>query len=467
MDGGIENVDLVTQNDAGDGDGGANNLQNFPVLTSAVITGSQIKITGTLNSLASTKFRIEFYANATGDGSGYGEGQTLIGVHDVTTDGSGNATISAVLPAALSAGSAISATATRLDAGDAPIETSEFAQNVVATAANALWISADQDSGGGADGLPGGWREGEVLQFGGPDLTLGAATDGDFSSVIDFDTFTTDASDPGALHFVSRALTIGSGANQFDLQIGDVLVSFNQPETIKAAYYETGTDTLVDMNDLLAFRPDTPGDYTSGTFYMVLNGVPDPLGAPINSLHAISLVEQDTYVGNTLLSAGSFIFSEQAGLAPNTPNHIYHFAPTDAGQTAAAGTSQILIDGNDINIEVGSNIRGLDLIEKPTTIGGLTFDSGDILVTLSIDDGAVGDAPSLIRRPAIFLSSKSPNRSRSRGTLPSPQPKWYWTVASSTSMERNGSTPSQWSPITSDRLLAVMPPVVSPKMSVL
>ncbi len=402
LDGGIENADLVTQNDAGDGDGGANNLQNFPVLTSAVITGSQITITGTLNSTASTNFRIEFYANATGDAAGYGEGQTLIGVHDVTTDGSGNAAISAVLPAALWAGSAISATATRLDAGDAPIETSEFAQNVIATAENALWISADQDAGPpGADGLPGGWKEGEVLQFGGPDLDLGAATDGDFSSVIDFDIFinsgASGTSDPGALHFVSRALTIGSGANQFDLQIGDVLVSFNQDETILAAYYETGTDTLVDMNDLLAFRPDTPGDYTSGTFYMVLNGVPDPLGTPIDSLHAISLVEQDTYVGNTLLEAGSFIFSEQAGLAPNTPNHIYHFAPTDAGQAAAAGTSQILIDGDDIGIEAltTSHIRGLDLIEKPTTIGGLTFDSGDILVTLNIDDGAVGDAPTL------------------------------------------------------------------------
>ena len=81
----------VTANDSGDGDGGANNLQNFPVLTSAVTTGSQITITGTLNSTASTNFRIEFYANATGDGTGYGEGQTLIGVYDVTTDGSGNA----------------------------------------------------------------------------------------------------------------------------------------------------------------------------------------------------------------------------------------------------------------------------------------------------------------------------------------------------------------------------------------
>ena len=125
----------VTANDSGDGDSGANNLQNFPVLTSAETNGSQITIIGTLNSTPSTSFRIEFFSNVTGDASGYGEGQTLIGVYDVTTDGSGNAAISAVLPAAVSAGSVISATVSRLDLGDAPIETSEFAQNVVATAA--------------------------------------------------------------------------------------------------------------------------------------------------------------------------------------------------------------------------------------------------------------------------------------------------------------------------------------------
>ena len=125
----------VTANDSGDADGGANTLQNFPVLTSAETNGSQITISGSLNSTPSTSFRIEFYSNVAGDVAGYGEGQTLIGVYDVTTDGSGNAAISVVLPAAVSAGSFVSATVSRLDAGDAPIETSEFAQNVVATAA--------------------------------------------------------------------------------------------------------------------------------------------------------------------------------------------------------------------------------------------------------------------------------------------------------------------------------------------
>ena len=79
----------VTPNDAGDADLGANNLQNFPVLTSAVDNGATITVQGTLNSLASTTFRIEIFGNAAGDASGFGEGATPLGFVNVTTDGDG------------------------------------------------------------------------------------------------------------------------------------------------------------------------------------------------------------------------------------------------------------------------------------------------------------------------------------------------------------------------------------------
>ncbi|HWN96226.1 MAG TPA: immunoglobulin domain-containing protein [Methylomirabilota bacterium] len=79
----------VTANDAGDGDAGPNNLQNFPVLTAA-LTQNGTAISGTLNSLPSTAFRVEFFANAMGDPSNHGEGQTFIGATTVTTSGSGS-----------------------------------------------------------------------------------------------------------------------------------------------------------------------------------------------------------------------------------------------------------------------------------------------------------------------------------------------------------------------------------------
>ena len=91
------NEDGVTTNDAGDADTGPNNRQNFPVLSSSDADATQITIDGSLNSTASTNFRIEFFSSATADPSGNGEGQTYLGFTTVTTDGSGNATFNVTL----------------------------------------------------------------------------------------------------------------------------------------------------------------------------------------------------------------------------------------------------------------------------------------------------------------------------------------------------------------------------------
>jgi hypothetical protein len=127
--------DGVTANDAApDADSGANGLQNFPVLSSAATTGSQIHIEGTLASDANSWFRVEFFASGTADVSGHGEGQRSIGYANVATDASGQATVNAVLTASVAAGESVTATATRSDAGYATFtDTSEFSATVTAT----------------------------------------------------------------------------------------------------------------------------------------------------------------------------------------------------------------------------------------------------------------------------------------------------------------------------------------------
>jgi hypothetical protein len=108
-------------NDACDADTGANNLQNYPVLTTASSSGGSTNIQGTLNSTANTAFRIEFFSNASCDPSGNGEGQTFLGFTNVTTDGSCNASFNVTLPVAVSPQTRLTATAT--DPGN---NTSEF-----------------------------------------------------------------------------------------------------------------------------------------------------------------------------------------------------------------------------------------------------------------------------------------------------------------------------------------------------
>ena len=95
------NADGVTANDAGDADTGANNQQNFPVISAAEGFFGGLKITGTLNNTANTTFRIEFFANPTCDASGNGEGQVFVGTLDVTTNGSGNASFSQTFTASV------------------------------------------------------------------------------------------------------------------------------------------------------------------------------------------------------------------------------------------------------------------------------------------------------------------------------------------------------------------------------
>jgi len=114
--------DGVTGNDVADGDSGPNNLQNYPVISSAIFGAGVAAITGTLNSAAATQFRVEFFSSITCDASGFGEGQTFLSATQVTTNGSGDAILNANL-AGVQLGHFITATAT-----DPAGNTSEFSQ---------------------------------------------------------------------------------------------------------------------------------------------------------------------------------------------------------------------------------------------------------------------------------------------------------------------------------------------------
>jgi hypothetical protein len=120
----LQGANGVEPNDAGDGDGGANNRQNYPVLARASTNGATTTVVGTLDSVAGVTYTIEFFSNPACDASGHGEGRVFLGSTTVTIEG-GNPTgaFSATLPTAVPLGHVVTATATR-DA--APPDTSEF-----------------------------------------------------------------------------------------------------------------------------------------------------------------------------------------------------------------------------------------------------------------------------------------------------------------------------------------------------
>ncbi len=92
--------DGPTANDATDADTGANNLQNYPVITSATIGVSDVQISGTLQSAANQAFEVDFFANLTEDPTGFGQGAQYLGTATVNTGGDGSSQFSVTLPKA-------------------------------------------------------------------------------------------------------------------------------------------------------------------------------------------------------------------------------------------------------------------------------------------------------------------------------------------------------------------------------
>jgi len=134
----------VTCNDPGDTFVGPNNLQNYPVITSAELTTKRIgghrrKVTvikGTLNSEADKKvYNVQFFGSPEADPlSGdppcgpehFGEGKTFLGQKSVTTNSSGDASFTFTSRKKVPMGQVVTATATNNTTND----TSEFSQAV-------------------------------------------------------------------------------------------------------------------------------------------------------------------------------------------------------------------------------------------------------------------------------------------------------------------------------------------------
>ena len=121
----------VTNNDTDDPDTGANNLQNFPVITSVagIPMTSDTFVSGTLNSNPNQSFTIQCFLTDGASVSDHGEGSVLLDTTAATTDANGDGGFFCISSNPILGqvpGQTVSATATNiLTTGD----TSEFSEN--------------------------------------------------------------------------------------------------------------------------------------------------------------------------------------------------------------------------------------------------------------------------------------------------------------------------------------------------
>ncbi|WP_345324532.1 DUF4347 domain-containing protein, partial [Novipirellula rosea] len=249
----------------------------------------------------------------------------------------------------------------------------------------AFWFSTDGDvNSKGAAGLN-SWTSGEIIALGDPNLKLepvDGITTATATSVFNLDNFGGDTK-IDALHYVGANIQVGS--SNFNLLAGDILFSTQDAETL------VSTNTLTVANsDIIVFRADSVGDYSSGRFYVLLE---NPTGQDLNS---ISLVEKNTVVGDTTLQAGDFLMS--------TGTSLLLYETTNVGAGTTSGTVRTLLDGSDTNVKFSENINGVELYESDTVIGGHTILAGTILVSIDKDTNVGSNSLSIKKHDLVALS---------------------------------------------------------------
>ena len=248
---------------------------------------------------------------------------------------------------------------------------------------NLLWLStsSDVDSPSGITGLD-SWTDGSVIYHDAPNLSLGTgANTGTLNGFLNFDHLVDDQNvDIDALHYVTTDITVG-GANAVPLRVGDILFSTSDNESFHAGAVSAG------KADVMLFRPDVVGDYTSGTFSVLLDNLGGTSGA--SQVYSITLVEQTTPFGDTTLQAGDFLFSRFVAFGAND---VALYETADVGEGTTSGTTTKLIEGNDLNLHWSSSfLFGMDLVESNVSVGGETIAAGTLLLSSTGSFSNVGE----------------------------------------------------------------------------
>ena len=266
--------------------------------------------------------------------------------------------------------------------GGATISLGTVNVNVVATNRFYLTTSGDVGSPSGAPGLD-SWDDADIIQFGDTNLQLGSNTTGRFNYIVGW----SGPVDIKALHVVSQDITIGS-SNTIDLQEGDILMTFDQHITV------SGTNNLfVEDTDVFVYRDDGG----AGTYILLLEDV------AVGQVHSLTLVEEDTVVGDTVLQAGDFLFSDAAS---GSANQVKLFRPDGVGPTTS-GTTSLLIDGDDVGLS--SRIVGVDVVENEAIMGGVTLQSGNLVLSLAANGTAGTNNEPMTRHDIVALQVTATN----------------------------------------------------------
>ena len=137
--------------------------------------------------------------------------------------------------------------------------------------------------------------------------------------------------------------------------------------TVDDETFTSNNSLDISGDDVFVFRPTTAGDYSSGTFTILLNGG-GAGGSPIpDIISGITLVESPVTVGGFSLQAGDFLYARQNGSAL-TKADIYRFSPTGVGDSTTDGTLDRFL--NSQHVSITGEVDAIDIVETAVEING-------------------------------------------------------------------------------------------------
>ncbi|WP_417736139.1 DUF4347 domain-containing protein [Rosistilla oblonga] len=249
-----------------------------------------------------------------------------------------------------------------------------------------IWLSTKDDDN--ASGFGGNLfvDESEFLELVDPGVRFGDDSGGSVDIRLNLNAFSSAKATLNALHVVGSDQTVGGTFHAgIDLKAGDLLFSTEGSVTLTSL-----NSVHVNEHDLVLFSPTTPGDYSSGTFTIVLD---DLVGGP---LQGITLIEHETLIGDYTVNAGDFLF-----VSSLSDKQIKLYQTEDVGANTS-GTVSVLMDVRDSNVAIDNAIYGIELIETDTQVGGFELTSGQILMT-TFGEGTVGQNGLATMRQDIFV----------------------------------------------------------------
>jgi len=252
-----------------------------------------------------------------------------------------------------------------------PVSTSGF---LVSTADD-----VEDYSGGGGEGSS-DWTAEDLVSATGVTFEPAGSSDGRFDIQFDVSQFSSSSAGIDALHYVSADTFVGGFIDGTQLLAGDLLFSTNGTYVFDGS---DGESLTVQRSDIAVFRPDTVGDYSSGSFFTLFDMLP---GDNSSDITALTLVEQTTTIAGDTAYAGDLIIVVDNG----SYDEAIQLVSTSSflGFSTTTTFSDLVADGGS-DIET-SDITGIDLVETNQSIGGVTVSAGTLLLALDGQESVVG-----------------------------------------------------------------------------